>query len=154
VSAAGVIRGTHFSQVPPGQAKYVTCLAGTVLDVVVDLRVGSPAFGSWESVLLDDVARRAVYIGEGLGHAFMSLSDGGTIAYLCSTPHVPDREHAIHPFDPQIGIAWPTADRDGRPVEPILSERDGAAPSLAEAAERGLLPDTATVRAYQDSLSG
>ncbi len=154
VSAVGVIRGIHFSDIPPGQAKYVTCLAGAVLDVVVDLRVGSPSFGSWDSVLLDDVERRAMYIGEGLGHAFMSLSDGGTIAYLCSTPYAPGREHAIDPFDPQIGIAWPLTDRDGRPVEPMLSERDTAAPSLAEAAARGMLPDTATARADRDPRSG
>src|ERR1700739_137326 len=70
VSRRGVIRGIHFADVPPGQAKYVTCVSGAVLDVVVDLRAGSPSFGRWAAVQLDDRARRAVFIGEGLGHAF------------------------------------------------------------------------------------
>ena len=85
MSAPGVLRGIHFSDVPPGQAKYVTCVAGAVLDVVVDIRVGSPTFGQWDSVLLDDVDRREIYLAEGLGHAFMSLADGSTVVYLCST---------------------------------------------------------------------
>ena len=68
VSAAGVLRGLHFAQVPPSQAKYVTCLHGKVLDIVVDIRVGSPTFGRWDSVMLDDRERRSIYISEGLGH--------------------------------------------------------------------------------------
>jgi dTDP-4-dehydrorhamnose 3,5-epimerase len=74
VSRRGVIRGIHYSDVPPGQAKYVTCAAGAVLDVVVDLRVGSPGFGEWETVRLDEQDRRAVSLAESLGHAFMALS--------------------------------------------------------------------------------
>ncbi len=70
VSAAGVVRGIHFADTPPGQAKYVTCTYGAVLDVVVDLRTGSPTFGRFDSVLLDDVERKAVYVPEGLGHGF------------------------------------------------------------------------------------
>jgi dTDP-4-dehydrorhamnose 3,5-epimerase len=88
-SAAGVVRGVHFAQLPPSQAKYVTCVAGAVLDVVVDLRLGSPTYGEWESLLLDDVDRRAVYISEGLGHAFIALADGSTVGYLCSAPYAP-----------------------------------------------------------------
>ena len=87
--AAGVIRGIHFSDVPPGQAKYVFCLTGAILDVVVDVRVGSPTFGTWDSVLLDDTDRRGIFLEEGLGHAFMSLADGSTVVYLCSTPTCP-----------------------------------------------------------------
>jgi dTDP-4-dehydrorhamnose 3,5-epimerase len=74
----------HYADVPPSQAKYVTCLRGAVLDVVVDIRVGSPTFGSWDLVRLDDIDRRAVYIAEGLGHAFMALTDDATVSYLCS----------------------------------------------------------------------
>ncbi len=81
VSAAGVVRGIHFADVPPGQAKYVTCTRGAFLDVVVDIRVGSPTFGRWEAVRLDDVDRRAVYLSEGLGHGVCALSDDST----CST---------------------------------------------------------------------
>ncbi|MEV7972703.1 dTDP-4-dehydrorhamnose 3,5-epimerase [Cellulomonas sp. NPDC089187] len=152
VSAAGVLRGIHFADVPPGQAKYVTCPKGAVLDIVVDIRVGSPTFGQWDSVLLDDVDRRAIYLSEGLGHAFFALEDGSTVMYLCSTGYSPGREHGIHPLDPTIGIEWPTTDRQGNPVTPQLSEKDTAAPTLAEAAEQGLLPRYEDVRAYVESL--
>jgi dTDP-4-dehydrorhamnose 3,5-epimerase len=141
VSAAGVLRGIHFSDVPPGQAKYVTCLAGAVLDVVVDIRVGSPTFGRWDSVMLDDIDRRQVFISEGLGHAFISLASGSTVVYLCSTGYAPGREHGVDPLDPAIGIGWPTTGRDGQPIEPILSAKDRAAPTLAEQALAGMLPD-------------
>ena len=152
VSAAGVLRGIHFADVPPGQAKYVTCATGAVLDIVVDIRVGSPTFGRWDSVLLDDVDRRAVYLGEGLGHAFMSLEDGSTVLYLCSTGYAPGREHGIHPLDPDVAIVWPTQSRDGRPLTPQLSEKDLSAPTLAESSARGLLPRFDEVTAYVESL--
>jgi len=154
VSAAGVLRGIHFADVPPGQAKYVTCPKGAVLDVVVDIRVGSPTYGQWDSVLLDDVDRRAIYLPEGLGHAFMSLEDGSTVAYLCSAPYAPGREHGVHPLDPEIGIAWPTEGRDGRPLSPLLSPKDAEAPTLAEARAQGLLPDAQDVAAFLASLDG
>ena len=148
VSAAGVLRGIHFADVPPGQAKYVTCARGAVLDVVVDIRVGSPTFGRWDSVLLDDVDRRAVYLSEGLGHAFVSLEDDSTVLYLCSTPYAPGREHGIHPLDPAIGIEWPTTARDGSELSVQLSAKDEATPTLAEAAGQGLLPTWAAVQEY------
>ena len=154
VSAAGVVRGVHFADVPPGQAKYVTCMAGAVLDVVVDLRVGSATFGAWEPVLLDDVDRRAVYLSEGLGHAFMSLADGSTVSYVCSTPYAPEREHGVHPLDTEIGIVWPTTGRDGTPLTPQLSAKDEAAPTLAQAREQGLLPDLDAVLAHRATLAG
>lgn len=148
VSRAGVLRGIHFADVPPGQAKYVTCARGAVLDVVVDLRVGSAAFGAWDSVLLDDEDRRAIYVPEGVGHAFMSLEDDSTVLYLCSAPFAPGREHGVHPLDPEIGIAWPTAGRDGNPLTPLLSPKDGAAPTLADALAAGLLPHAADVDSF------
>ncbi len=141
VSGRGVIRGIHFADVPPGQAKYVTCVHGAILDVVVDLRVGSPGYGRWSAVQLDDQNRRAVFIAEGLGHAFMALSDRATALYLCSTPYAPGREHGVHPLDPDLGIAWPA----GR--QAILSDKDAAAPSLDEAHAAGLLPS------YRDCLA-
>lgn len=145
-SAAGVVRGVHFAQVPPGQAKYVTCVRGAVLDVVVDLRVGSPTFGGWEGVRLDDVERRALYLAEGLGHAFCALTEDTTITYLCSEPYAPGREHGVHPLDPAIGIGWPVAD-------PVLSGKDAAAPSLAEAEQAGLLPTWDQCREHAALLS-
>lgn len=146
VSRRGVIRGIHFSDVPPGQAKYVTCASGAIIDVVVDLRVGSPGFGRWQAVRLDDQTRSAVYISEGLGHAFAALSDQATVLYLCSTPYAPGREHGVHPLDRAIGIAWPTD------IEPVLSDKDASAPSLAEAQAAGLLPDYDKCQAYISDL--
>jgi dTDP-4-dehydrorhamnose 3,5-epimerase len=152
VSAAGVIRGVHFADVPPGQAKYVACPAGAVYDVVVDLRTGSPTFGRWEGVRLDAVSRRALYLSEGLGHAFCSLADGSTVVYLCSTPYAPAREHGVHPLDPGLGIDWPTSGADGRPLEWTLSDKDGRAPTLEAAASQGLLPTWEASRAWRASL--
>lgn len=152
VSRAGVLRGIHFADVPPGQAKYVVCATGAILDVVVDLRVGSATLGQWDSVLLDDVDRRAIYISEGLGHAFLSLADRSTVTYLCSTPYAPGREHEVHPLDPAIGIDWPTVGRDGAPLTFELSGKDEAAPTLAQAEAAGSLPQLADVMAWRSSL--
>jgi dTDP-4-dehydrorhamnose 3,5-epimerase len=140
VSHRGVIRGIHFTEVPPGQAKYIVCTSGAILDVVVDIRVGSPTFARWEAVRLDDQTRRAMFISEGLGHAFMAVSPMATVVYLCSTPFAPGIEHGVHPLDQQIGITWP-AD-----VQAVMSGKDAGAPSLAEAQQAGLLP------AYRDCL--
>ncbi|NLE80668.1 MAG: dTDP-4-keto-6-deoxy-D-glucose epimerase [Rhodococcus sp.] len=140
VSAAGVLRGIHFADVPPGQAKYVTCVRGAILDVVVDLREGSPTFGQWDSVLLDDVDRRTVFLSEGLGHGFLSLEDNSTVVYLCSSGYDPKREHGIHPLDSRVGIEWPVLGRDGSPLDFQLSEKDAAAPSLTQARDSGVLP--------------
>ncbi|GAA4434143.1 dTDP-4-dehydrorhamnose 3,5-epimerase [Georgenia halophila] len=153
VSAAGVVRGIHFADVPPSQAEYVMCPSSAVLDVVVDIRVGSPTFGQWDTVLLDDADRRAIYISEGLGHAFCSRQDGSTVVYLCSAPYAPGREHGVNPLDEAVGIQWPDTGRDGRPLELLLSEKDTDAPGLHEAAEQGLLPSYNAVREYVSSLS-
>jgi dTDP-4-dehydrorhamnose 3,5-epimerase len=147
VSSKGTVRGIHYADVPPGQAKYVTCLQGAVLDVIVDIRVGSPTYGMWETVLLDTVDRRAVYLSEGLGHGFAALEDGSTVTYLCSEPYAPAREREIYPFDAEIGIAWPFD-----LGECSLSAKDDAAPSLAEAAAEGLLPDFAVCQEFRASL--
>ena len=134
VSRRGVVRGVHFSDVPPGQAKYVYCPHGSLLDVVVDVRVGSPTYGRWEAVELSDQACRAVFLSEGLGHAFCALTEGSVASYLCSTPYAPAFERAVSALDPALRLPWP-AD-----ITPVLSERDATAPTLAEAAATGLLP--------------
>lgn len=146
VSAAGVVRGIHFADVPPGQAKYVTCTVGAIVDVIVDIRDGSPTFGQWDTVLLDDRDRRAVYLAEGLGHGFCSLQDGSTVTYLCSTGYRPSAEHTVNPLDDDLGIEWPTLARDGTPLEYELSAKDTAAPSLAQALADGLLPSYTVAR--------
>jgi dTDP-4-dehydrorhamnose 3,5-epimerase len=134
VSARGVLRGVHFALVPPGQAKYVYCPAGRVLDVIVDVRAGSPTFGVSDSVLLDSEQPRAVYLAEGLGHAFLSLADGSSVTYLVSSGYAPDREFGISPVDPALDLPWPDD------VEFELSAKDAAAPTLEQAREQGLLP--------------
>ncbi|MEU3853465.1 dTDP-4-dehydrorhamnose 3,5-epimerase [Streptomyces sp. NPDC029554] len=148
VSRRGVLRGVHFADVPPSQAKYVTCVRGAVLDVVVDIRVGSPTYGTWEAVRLDDDSRAAVFLAEGLGHAFMALTDDATVVYLCSAGYAPEREHGIHPLDPVLGIEWPEG------VTPVLSPKDEQAPTLAEAERQGLLPSYEACRAYYEELRG
>jgi dTDP-4-dehydrorhamnose 3,5-epimerase len=141
VSRANTVRGLHFADVPPGQAKYVQCFAGRILDVVVDIRVGSPTFGTWDAVELDDTDRKGLYIAEGLGHAFCALSDTVTVGYLCSEPYSPSREHGIHPLDPDLDLPWPKGDL-------MLSPKDASAPTLAEAMAQGMLPDYESCRDY------
>ncbi|ETB24466.1 dTDP-4-dehydrorhamnose 3,5-epimerase [Mycobacterium avium] len=148
VSAAGVLRGLHFAQVPPSQAKYVTCVRGSVFDVVVDIRVGSPTFGQWDSVLLDDAEHRTIYISEGLGHGFLALQDNSTVMYLCSAEYNPGREYTICATDPALGIDWPLV----AGAAPTLSERDAAAPSLEEVRASGLLPTWAETQAFIEGL--
>ena len=143
VSKKGVVRGIHFADVPRGQAKYVSTVHGAVLDFVVDIRVGSPTFGQWDSVLLDDVQHRSIYIAEGLGHAFVALTEGAVVSYLVSDTYNAAREHGIDPRDSQVGLVFP-ADAG----ELILSSKDTDAPTLAEAAESGLLPSWAELRAF------
>lgn len=144
VSAKGVLRGIHFAQAPPSQAKYVTCVRGAVVDVVVDIRDGSPTFGAWDLVQLDDVDRRAVYIAEGLGHAFLALTDGATLMYLCSEGFNPDLEHGVDALDPDLAIGWPVG------ITPIRSAKDSAAPRVDAARDAGLLPSyEACLRLHQ-----
>ena len=143
VSAVGVLRGLHFAQLPPSQAKYVTCLKGSIFEVVVDIRTGSPTYGQWDSALLDDVDRRSTYISEGLAHGFVALQDDSTVMYLCSAPYAPEREHTISASDPAIGIDWPLPDAQLR-----LSDRDAEAPTLAEVRSAGLLPSWDQTQAF------
>ena len=145
-SARGVVRGVHFADVPPGQAKYVYCPSGRLLDVIVDVRVGSPTFGRWEAVELDSDRLNAVYLSEGLGHAFVALAEPTVMAYLCSTPYTPGREHGIAPLDPALGLPWPSD------LPPVLSDKDAEAPGLAQAQEQGLLPELAACEAWYAAL--
>lgn len=149
VSRRGVVRGIHFADIPRGQAKYVTVPRGAVFDFVVDLRVGSPMFGKWESVRLDDVDHRAMYLSEGLGHAFVALTDDATVSYLVSDTYNPSGEHGIDPFDAEIALVFPF-----EPNELVLSPKDGEAPSFAEAKASGLLPTIEQAQSYYDSLNG
>ncbi|GAB3582451.1 dTDP-4-dehydrorhamnose 3,5-epimerase family protein [Calidifontibacter terrae] len=146
VSSAGTVRGIHFADMPPSQAKYITATSGALIDYIVDIRIGSPTFGHWDSVLLDSNTRKAVYLAEGLGHAFCALEENTTAVYLCSTVYNPQREHGIHPLDPAIGLQLP--DR----FTPTLSPKDEGAPTLEQATEAGLLPHYDDCIAYQNTL--
>lgn len=147
VSRRGVVRGIHFADVPPSQAKYVTVTAGAVLDYVIDIRVGSPTFGNWEAVRLDAVDRRAVYVGEGLGHAFVSLEDGSTVTYLVSEVFNPAAEHGITPLDETVGLEFPA-----EVGAPLLSPKDLEAPTLLDSQSAGLLPTWEAADGYARSL--
>ncbi len=139
-SRRGVVRGIHFTRTPPGCAKYVYCAQGQALDMVVDLRVGSPTFGRWDSVLLDPEAARAVYFPIGVGHAFVALTDPTVMSYILTSAYDPDNELAVSVADPVLALPIPPD------IEPIMSARDSAAMTLAEAEAAGLLPDYATCR--------
>lgn len=133
-SARRVIRGAHFTRTPPGQSKYVYCATGHALDVMLDTRVGSPTFGQWDCVELGNGSFRAVYFPLGVAHSFMALQDATAMAYMVGSRYVPEQELAIYPLDKELGMPWP------KDLTPILSPRDQAAPTLAEALAAGLLP--------------
>jgi epimerase EvaD len=140
-SRRGVVRGIHFTAMPPAGYKHVYCARGRALDIAVDLRVGSPTFGDWDAVELDGESFRSLYLAEGLGHAFIALEDDTVMSYLCSTRYVPSEELSISPLDPRIGLPIPAG------MEPLMSERDTAAVTLDEAAAREMLPDYERCRA-------
>jgi dTDP-4-dehydrorhamnose 3,5-epimerase len=148
VSSRGVLRGLHGVLLPPGQAKVVTCHRGAVLDVVVDTRVGSPTFGTHARNVLSAEDGEFVYVAEGLGHAFLALTDDTCVGYLCSTRHVPGTQVDINPLDPDLGLDWTMAG------EPVLSEKDATAPTLAVAAKAGLLATYEECLTLYESLRG
>ncbi|NXY97070.1 dTDP-4-dehydrorhamnose 3,5-epimerase family protein, partial [Streptomyces sp. BR123] len=137
VSRRGVVRGVHFTAAPGSMAKYVVCAGGRALDVVVDLRIGSPTYGQSRQVELDPEAGTALYLPPGVGHLFAALEDDTVMVYLLSAAYRADRERAVHPLDPELGLDLPPG------VEWVLSQRDRSAPSLAAARVGGLLPQYA-----------
>ena len=143
-SKRGVVRGVHFSMLPPSQAKYVYVPRGAALDIVVDIRIGSPTYGQHDVVRLDDRDFRAVYLAEGLGHCAVALEDDTVLSYLCSTEYDPGREKGVSPTDPALALPMP--------ADALLSARDTGAPTLAEAAEQGLLPTYEACRAFYASI--
>ncbi len=136
-SRRGAVRGMHYTATPPGIAKYVHCSHGAVLDIVLDVRTGSPTFGEWDSVLLDQNTFDAVYLPVGVAHAYQALADDSIVHYLASGPYVAGNERPVSPLDPALGLPI------SRDVEPILSHHARTAPTLAEAEATGLLPDYA-----------
>jgi len=134
-SKRGVVRGIHYSTAAVGQAKWITCVTGSIRDVTVDIRPGSSTYGKYKFVNLVGGDGQAVLIGDGLGHGFVSMVDGSTVAYMVTSPFSPTEEFEINPLDPELGIEW------GLPVGKLrLSPKDAAAPSLAERLGQGKLP--------------
>jgi dTDP-4-dehydrorhamnose 3,5-epimerase len=139
-SAKGVIRGIHFADNPPGQAKHVSCLRGSIWDVVVDLRTESPTFGKWEGVEVSAENGKAVLISEGLGHAFLSLEEDSVVSYLCSEEYNPAAEHQINPLDTDLAIDFSGDGAKFGINEFLISEQDKKAQGFKESLEGGLLP--------------
>ena len=135
VSAKGTLRGIHFADVPPGQAKYVMCSSGSIEDFVVDIRVGSPTFGVWDRAIISATERNAIVLDVGLGHAFLALEDNTTVTDLVTDHYKPHAEQAINPLDADLGLEFSLP-----ASELLLSEKDTAAPNFLEAQATGLLP--------------
>lgn len=148
VSARDTLRGIHGVAIPPGQAKFVSCVRGRLLDLVVDLRLGSPAFGVHDTTVLDAREGTAVYVAEGLTHGFVALEDDTCISYLCSTEFVPGTQFEIAPFDPELALPWHT----GLSGEPLMSRKDAEAPTVAQAADRGVLARYEDCKALYERL--
>ena len=137
VSRAGSIRGIHFAQVPPSQAKYIQCQKGSILDFVIDVRIGSPTFA--QHVELDSKTPKAIFIEEGLAHAFIALEDDTTVTYFVNQYFNPSNEKAINPLDTEISINWGN-------LKYLISEKDKNASTLSEMKKLGHLP------IYEDCL--
>ncbi len=127
-SVRGVIRGLHYQVPPDEQGKLVRCTRGEVFDVAVDIRRSSPSFGQWTGAVLSEDNHRQLWVPAGFAHGFMAISDVAGVVYKTTAYHAPDSERSIRWDDPTIGIDWPDVD-----VEPILNERDLAAPTLDQA---------------------
>ena len=135
LSSKGTLRGIHYSIAPRGQAKWITCVSGSIQDVIIDIRSDSKTFGQWVDTELRGDSGKAVFISEGLGHGFLALEDNTTVAYLISTPFSPDHEFEINPFDQKIGIKW------GIEISHLkISNKDMGAPTMAERLIEGELP--------------
>jgi dTDP-4-dehydrorhamnose 3,5-epimerase len=135
LSSRGTLRGIHYSIAPRGQAKWITCVAGSIKDVIVDIRLDSESFGQWIEIELKGDSGKAVLISEGLGHGFLALEDNTAVAYLVSTPFSPTHEYEINPLDEKIAIDWGMETSELK-----ISDKDKSAPTLIERIAEGKLP--------------
>ena len=145
-SSKGSVRGIHYALVPPSQAKLVQCQRGSIKDYVIDIRVGSPTFGQFEEIELNENSASAVFIEEGLAHAFVALENQTVVTYFVTEKYNPEREKGINPFDKSLNVKWPD-------LELILSEKDKQAISLEEAKNQGLLPSFDECKKFIKSLN-
>jgi dTDP-4-dehydrorhamnose 3,5-epimerase len=126
VSAAGVLRGLHYQKQPKAQGKLVRCVKGRILDVAVDIRKGSPTYGSWLMEELSEENNRMLYLPPGFAHGFLTMSAGAEVLYKCTDEYAPALDRGVIWNDPDVGIAWPVR-------EPLLSGKDAALPALRDA---------------------
>jgi dTDP-4-dehydrorhamnose 3,5-epimerase len=145
-SSKGSVRGIHYALVPPSQAKLVQCQRGSIKDYVIDIRVGSPTFGQFEEIELNENSASAIFIEEGLAHAFVALENQTVVTYFVTEKYNPEREKGINPFDKTLNVKWPD-------LELILSEKDKQAISLDESKAQGLLPNFDECKKFIKSLS-
>ena len=145
-SSKGSVRGIHYALVPPSQAKLVQCQRGSIKDYVIDIRIGSPTFGKFEEIELNENSAAAIFIEEGLAHAFVALENQTVVTYYVTEKYNPEREKGINPFDKTLNVKWPE-------IELLLSEKDKQAISLEEARSQGLLPKFGECKAFIKSLS-
>jgi len=145
-SSKGSVRGIHYALVPPSQAKLVQCQRGSIKDYVIDIRVGSPTFGQFEEIELNENSASAVFIEEGLAHAFVAMENQTVVTYFVTEKYNPEREKGINPFDKTLNVKWPD-------LELILSEKDKQAISLEEAKNQGLLPTIDECKKFIKSIS-
>jgi epimerase EvaD len=145
-SRRGVVRGAHFTLTPPGICKYVYCARGRTIDFVIDVRVGSPTFGRFDSVLLDQQSFRAIYFPVGVAHAFVALEDDTVVSYMLSEAYVVAHEKVVSVLDPALNLPLP------QDLELLMSERDSNAPTVDEVRRAGLLPDYAQCQKLERAL--
>lgn len=125
-SIRGVLRGMHF-QIGRGMSKLVRCARGAIVDVVVDIRAGSPTYGGWERFELNDENLHQLYVPIGFAHGFCTVSDSADVLYRCDAYYSPEEERGFSYRDPDVAIEWPD-------LELTVSERDASAPNLADVA--------------------
>jgi len=145
-SSKGSVRGIHYALVPPSQAKLVQCQRGSIKDYVIDIRVGSPTFGQFEEIELNENSASAIFIEEGLAHAFVALENQTVVTYFVTEKYNPEREKGINPFDKTLNVKWPD-------LELILSEKDKQAISLEESKSQGLFPTFDECKKFIKSIS-
>ena len=145
-SSKGSVRGIHYALVPPSQAKLVQCQRGSIKYYVIDIRVGSPTFGQFEEIELNENSASAVFIEEGLAHAFVALENQTVVTYFVTEKYNPEREKGINPFDKTLNVKWPD-------LELILSDKDKQAISLEESKAQGLLPSFDECKKFIKSIS-
>jgi len=146
ISSKGSLRGIHYALVPPSQAKFIQCQKGSIQDFIIDIRVNSPTFGKYQMVELKEDNPQAIFIEEGLAHAFVALEDKTLVTYYVNQTYNPDREKGINPFDKYLNISWPKLDLK-------VSEKDRKEIDLNEALKLNLLPTYEEAKNYIKTIS-